>query len=339
MSYYEELGVEPGASTEEIRRAYKRLTRLMHPDHQADPELRAAAERQMRRLNQIEEILTNPESRARYDHELAVEAAVLRPRMPAAERRESLSMSWVWVLSLIAIIILVAFWFPAEADRAVVSLPAAPPPVPAGLVDRTASEPAKPVGTRAAAGASLAATRPVGPAAAREKVKLREEIAEPIPPEPEPVTLPPAQAPPLALGAVSMPPAASAKADSAVRQPGLAGQWIYARSAEDRTDTKLYPPEYIELRVVQDNGRLSGNYQARYFVSNRAVSPNVTFRFEGEVKDRGEYTWEGAGGARGKVELRLTGSQSLEVVWFATEMGTQLGLGSGSATLYRRQDP
>lgn len=337
MSYYEELGVEPGASTEEIRRAYKRLTRLMHPDHQADPELRAAAERQMRRLNQIEEILTNPGARARYDRELALGGAVLRSQIPAGERRRSLSMGWVWVLSLIAVIILVAVWFPADSERATVSMPAAAPPVSSVVAASRGNEPAKQLRSRAA-GASLAATRPVPPPVVQKPV-VGEETATPVPRDPEPAVLPPVHAPPLALGAASVQPAATVRAEPASRKPGLAGQWIYARSADDRTDAKLYPPEYIELRVVQDNGRLSGNYQARYFVSNRAVSPNVTFRFEGEVKDGGEYTWEGAGGARGKVELRLTGSQSMEVNWFATEMGTQLGLGSGSATLYRRQDP
>jgi len=47
MNYYEELGLDPGATSDEIKRAYKRLTRLLHPDHQQDPELRDTAEATM----------------------------------------------------------------------------------------------------------------------------------------------------------------------------------------------------------------------------------------------------------------------------------------------------
>ena len=117
MTYYEELGVESSATTEEIRRAYKRLTRLMHPDHQMDPELRAAAERQMRRLNQIEEILTNPGARADYDSGLLRGSAVLRQDPVSDKQRKLVSMGWVWVMSMVAVIILFAVWFPADGER------------------------------------------------------------------------------------------------------------------------------------------------------------------------------------------------------------------------------
>ena len=53
MNYYEELGVSCDCSTEELHRAYKTLARLMHPDGQVDEKLRAMAERQMTRLNEI----------------------------------------------------------------------------------------------------------------------------------------------------------------------------------------------------------------------------------------------------------------------------------------------
>ena len=338
MSYYEELGVEGTATTEEIRRAYKRLTRLVHPDHQLDPELRAAAERQMRRLNQIQEILTNPESRARYDRELARGSLVLRQDVAPGEHRKSLSMGWVWVMSLVAIIILVAVWFPTDNYRPPPAFPVGTqPPAAAGAAGEN-GEPDRPaVGTRAA-GASRSAKRPATEPARVERASVPAKPVEQIRIEPLPVALPQAKSP-LALNPIPFQTLAAEPAPKTPRKPTLAGQWIYARSANDRTDAKLYPPEYIELRVVEKDGRLSGSYQARYFVSDRAVSPNVTFRFEGEAKDGGEFQWEGAGGARGKIELRALTAQSMEVVWFAMEMGTQLGLGSGSATLYRRQDP
>src|ERR1022692_1072089 len=72
MTYYEELGVPAEASREEIRQAYKRLVRLLHPDHCGDPATRVLAELQMRRLNGILEVLSHPGERANYDLSLAV---------------------------------------------------------------------------------------------------------------------------------------------------------------------------------------------------------------------------------------------------------------------------
>jgi curved DNA-binding protein CbpA len=70
MTYYEELGVPAEASREEIRQAYKRLVRLLHPDRCGDPATRALAELQMRRLNGILEVLSRPDERANYDRSL-----------------------------------------------------------------------------------------------------------------------------------------------------------------------------------------------------------------------------------------------------------------------------
>ncbi|MGA2186460.1 MAG: DnaJ domain-containing protein [Bryobacteraceae bacterium] len=67
MDYYEELGVPRSASQDEIRRAWKRLARLFHPDLQTDPEMRETAELQMRRLNHILSVLTQSRERAQYD--------------------------------------------------------------------------------------------------------------------------------------------------------------------------------------------------------------------------------------------------------------------------------
>ncbi len=70
MTYYEELGVPAAASREEIRQAYKRLLRLLHPDRCGDPATRVLAELQMRRLNGILEVLSHPDERASYDRSL-----------------------------------------------------------------------------------------------------------------------------------------------------------------------------------------------------------------------------------------------------------------------------
>jgi len=74
MNYYEELGIEPSATEEEIARAHRRLARLMHPDQHVDDDVKKLAETQMRRLNAIVEVLTNPEKRQQYDGQLQAKA-------------------------------------------------------------------------------------------------------------------------------------------------------------------------------------------------------------------------------------------------------------------------
>ena len=84
MTFYEELGITQRATDAEIRRAYKRLTLLLHPDQQQDPEMRSLAEGQMRRLNEMVAVLGDPEERRNYDLSLRANALVVRqmPPMP-----------------------------------------------------------------------------------------------------------------------------------------------------------------------------------------------------------------------------------------------------------------
>jgi len=81
MNHYEELAVAQDASEAEIHQAYRALARLLHPDNQADPKLKSAAERQMVRLNEILTTLVDKHKRRQYDasligHKLALPAAV-----------------------------------------------------------------------------------------------------------------------------------------------------------------------------------------------------------------------------------------------------------------------
>jgi len=73
INFYEELGVEPDASSEQIRDAFRAMVRLLHPDQQTDPVLKQIAERQMRKMNRIYEVLSDAERRRRYDETLEEE--------------------------------------------------------------------------------------------------------------------------------------------------------------------------------------------------------------------------------------------------------------------------
>jgi hypothetical protein len=99
MTYYEELGVPAEASREEIRQAYKRLVRLLHPDRCGDPATRVLAELQMRRLNGILEVLSHPDERANYDRCLVEGDPIWQCSMAArddAARREPPDWDGLW---------------------------------------------------------------------------------------------------------------------------------------------------------------------------------------------------------------------------------------------------
>ena len=61
--HYEVLGVDRGATSEEIKRAYRKLARQYHPDANPDP---AAAEH-IKAVNAAYEVLSDPAKRERYD--------------------------------------------------------------------------------------------------------------------------------------------------------------------------------------------------------------------------------------------------------------------------------
>jgi len=62
--YYEVLGVGKNATDEEIKRAYRKKAKECHPD--LHPDDKEAVER-FKELNEANEVLSDPDRRARYD--------------------------------------------------------------------------------------------------------------------------------------------------------------------------------------------------------------------------------------------------------------------------------
>ena len=81
-SYYDLLEVQPGATTEELRQAFRTLSKRYHPDTTSLAPADAAAAFQQ--LQQSYAVLSDPLSRQRYDAEhLALDAMVLAQAPPS----------------------------------------------------------------------------------------------------------------------------------------------------------------------------------------------------------------------------------------------------------------
>jgi len=117
----------------------------------------------------------------------------------------------------------------------------------------------------------------------------------------------------------------------------LLGTWIYVPGTLAEEDSKLYRPEYIEMRIREVNGVIEGQYRARYRVPDRPLSPNVGFHFAGQPGIA--FRWTGARGVAGRVELKIMSANALQVDWRVTEQADAADLVSGTAILTRVRQP
>jgi len=348
MNYYEELGLDPSASPEEIRQAYRDLARLLHPDRH-DENSRRLAECQMRRLNAIAAILTDPKQRCKYDAELAASpAAALVVAAPPRRSIASLlgTSGGVWLVTAAIGIGSICWFFQQPA--------ASPPRAPRSVAEPLAK--AQPIesGPRAAARRSERGALSQEASELRRRLELMRaqrdralaRIVELEQGSPDPFS----SAPPQVLPGFPHPPElpSSEPGPPGLLKPPLAarlparfdGTWFYARPRAGPRSGDLYPPEYIEAVIRQEAGVLRGRYRARYQVADRAISPEVLFQFEGTAAGQtAELQWTGGGGSRGQLRLKLTSENAMEASWWATDPGSSAGLASGTAVLIRRQEP
>lgn len=367
MNHYEELGIATTATAEQVRDAYRAIAKLLHPDQQRDDDLRRMADIQMKRLNAIYAVLSDPERRRRYDTELARAG---QPRLPVVvaqppvepERRETRGRwgSLVWLVAAVLGIVGLGMYLapqngsasridtervpempavlanpaaaeshPAEGDQGTDAIPAnGPASMPASGPKR------QPVWNNAKAnlGAPVSALPARGPVPA---ASLRE------PPSPEgdrghlPGTTAARISPPSAAEVDARPSGEPAERVSS----RFAGTWFFT-PARSSGSPGLYPPEFIETTISEDDGTIRGRYRARYQVADKPISPDVVFYFEGAARNsNANLRWSAGNGARGEVRLKLLSENSMEVSWAASELGRGQGLASGTAVLVRRRDP
>ena len=66
--YYKILGIDKSASEQQIKKAYRKLALVHHPDKQPDPEKKSSAEKKFKEVADAYEVLMDPEKKARFDN-------------------------------------------------------------------------------------------------------------------------------------------------------------------------------------------------------------------------------------------------------------------------------
>ena len=79
--YYETLGVARNADQDDVKKAFRRLARKYHPDVNKD----SGAEETFKEINRAYEVLSEPETRSRYDQYDSVGAADIKIRATWAD--------------------------------------------------------------------------------------------------------------------------------------------------------------------------------------------------------------------------------------------------------------
>jgi hypothetical protein len=163
------------------------------------------------------------------------------------------------------------------------------------------------------------------------------------------------------LGLPALPPAASPKTEAAkpaappvksaspapiageelasLRRPAnpLEGEWVYAPKEPEKHKPGFYPPEFISLKLVKDDGSLRGQYSARYDVADKEpISPEVRFQLTAVDKAAHKFVWQSSNGSKGTLAIRSLDGKTIRLEWRTTVLSGGPALTSGIATLVRR---
>jgi hypothetical protein len=308
----------------------------------------------MRKMNQVYAVLSDPDRRRRYDETIAEDN--LPPSIildaPVSPNLGRLIGRIAWIAAILVCGGLLA-WLasqnntPVPQARSRDQTPASDDPASLATSPGESTPPNSEIERLRSRLRALTVERD---AAVQELTRLRGTSSSSAPspgsaaaPVDTPVGMPP---PVVALtelpssSKLSTPPApAPVRVEPAVNRH-LAGFWFYTRPARGQRNKNeaLYPPEYIEAAITEENGTLRGKYRSRFQIVDRAISPDVNFSFSGVSANGSTVTcpWTGPGGARGEITLTLMPNNSMRVDWTASELGNQLGLSSGTAILTRR---
>ena len=371
MTYYEELGIDKMASPSEIQAAYRVLVRLFHPDFQTDLRLKAAADVQLRRINEIVRILTDPRSREKYDESLTAGALTIEPTMlhkevrpPSVIERKRVSGSLVYWWGLSLTVVVLSVWTVFSPNTQLTGSPSG------------GTQPA------AVAGANEGAQTPRAAEAVRKQTHRRESekggeqeprqpaaqeqtetkqtkaaIAEnwwSLPRLPKQSstasTLLPPNSPDM-IASLSVEPARVVPTSSAfIQSPQqktsapkakLEGLWLLKDGTAGPVKASVFPVYYAELDLHDKNGVLEGHYRALHEVRDEAISPEVNFNVHGAMRDDLplKLSWTSADGSSGEAELSSSSPESLKLSWWVTKFVNRRALTSGNALLIRDGRP
>ena len=338
MDFYEELGLTSAASATEIHQAYKRLAKEYHPDKRTADAQRRWAETQMRRLNEIFETLSNPESRERYDRTLRALAIQEIADHHAYESflllRDRRKKVWATTAAVLACTTAVVAYLVTGHDT---------------IGDRISSRLTTPSVTEAASPVPKAKVKtpdrnisqerpnsePVQQASQPPVERTRTPTRTPrldAPPE-LPHAVPMAASPLVETARVDIPPAPPVR-----NPPGpstVAGTWIFSPTHATASNLS-FAAEYVEVSIRTLNQRLSGAFRGTYNVRSSTFPPRVQFRFEGSVDDFANgIGWKSENGAEGVIKFHRLSDKELEVGWYTTRFAAIPALTSGNAVLQR----
>lgn len=314
LTLYDELGLPPGASEEEIRKTYLDRVRLLHPDLQREPSRKRQAESQMKRVNRAYAVLSDPDRRRRYDAALAESEDSEAPLVNRKEGRSRASavITLGWLICALAGTVGIGWYvsqktLPPSMPEQVHAAPAPPP----------ASQPAQPPAAPDTTATELESLRSDLAVAKAERDRALEQSI-----------LQAKELDFLTTRILGRPSAGAGR---------FSGVWVLPKVT---TPASAYTPEAVDLIVTEQQGTIQGRYRARYPGMGIPEAPMVRFYLEGKSQgDVADAAWSGPGGSKGEIQIKLVAPNNLQLVWSTTQPGTQSGPDSGTVALVRKIGP